>query len=564
MQNTESLLQDVFDTISAGIFVVDVESGDGNEPRGTNFRFVALNPTYAQMLSLPTTSLLGLCPQDYFPQDIAERFCANYSRCVEQRQPISYQESFEIEERSCTLLTTLAPKIEPDGRISRIIGSSQDIRALREIQSTSQLYAEPTETIAEAKTTPLHQLHEQSPLGNSVGSNNWDIQESLCQEKELLATLIDNAPIGIISTDECGKILLVNPAYEKICGYSSEELVGQTPPYPYWNLADLETIYQQFELAISGKTEHIELWFTRKNGERFLARLKPITIFDEQGNMLRHLATMEDITKYKQAEEELGKALVRERELNELKSRFIAMISHEYRTPLATILSSTELLDHYSQKLTEKQKVQHYHRIKTSVQEMTQLVDDVLDISKIEAGKQDFNPAPLNLGKFCSELVDELQLIIGKEHTFIFTNHSDSKLAVKGSNVLASAYMDEKLLRSIISNLVSNAIKYSPQGSTVRVDLVGERGQAILRLQDQGIGIPQQDQQQLFQLFHRGSNVGNTSGTGLGLAIVKSAVDLHGGQIAVESEVGVGTTVTVTLPLHKPLTRELEPNCSIP
>jgi PAS domain S-box-containing protein len=508
--------------------------------------------------------LVGLCPQDYFPQDIAEQFCANYSRCVEQRQPIRYQESFEIEQRSYTLLTTLAPKIEPDGRISRIIGSSQDITPFRELQSTLQVCAEPTETTAQAKTAPLHQLHEQSPLGNSVLPNNWDIQESLCQEKELLATLIENAPIGIISTDESGKILLVNPAYERICGYSSEELLGQTPPYPYWNLADLETIYHQFGLAMSGKAEHIELWFTRKNGDRFLARLKPITIFDEQGNMLRHLATMEDITKYKQAEKELGKALVRERELNELKSGFIAMISHEYRTPLATILSSTELLEHYRQKLTEEQKLKHYHRIKTSVQELTQLVDDVLDISKIEAGKQDFHPAPLNLGKFCSELVKELQLIIGKEHTLIFTNHSDGKLAEEGSNVLASAYMDEKLLRSLIANLVSNAIKYSPQGSTVRVDLVGERGQAILHIQDQGIGIPQQDQQQLFQLFHRGSNVGSTSGTGLGLSIVKSAVDLHGGQIAVESEVGVGTTVTVTLPLHEPLTREIEPNFSIP
>jgi PAS domain S-box-containing protein len=115
----------------------------------------------------------------------------------------------------------------------------------------------------------------------------------------LLSTLIKNAPIGIISSDESGRILLVNPAFERICVYSYEELVGQIPPYPYWDLADLDKINNEFKLAISAEKEQIELWVTRKNGDRVLARLQPITRFDDRGNMLRHLATMEDITKYK-------------------------------------------------------------------------------------------------------------------------------------------------------------------------------------------------------------------------------------------------------------------------
>ena len=379
------------------------------------------------------------------------------------------------------------------------------------------------------------------------------IEAALSQEKELFSTLIKNAPIGIISTDESGKILLVNPTYEKICGYSSEELVGQTPPYPYWNLAELEEIYQAFNLAMSGEKEHIELWFNRKNGERFLARLKPITIFDERGNMLRHLATMEDITNYKQAEEELYKALEKEREVNELKSRFIAMISHEYRTPLTIILSSAELLERYRQQYTEEQKLKHYHRIQTAVEELTQLVDDVLAIGKIEVGKQEFNPVPLDLEKFCHKLVEERQMTLGREHTLIFTHQSDGKSVAAESDCTASTYMDEKLLRYIIGNLLSNAIKYSPRGSTVRFNLAYDRGQAILHIQDEGKGIPGDDQKHLFESFHRGSNVGTISGTGLGLAIVKSAVDLHGGKISVQSEVGVGTRVSVTLPLNNPL-----------
>lgn len=512
----DNLLQNVFDTISTGIFVVDIEWLGSSDPNDVGFRFATTNPAYVQMLPIATKAIEGLCPHDCLPSDIADNFCRNYSRCLEQRQPISYEESFEFETHRCTLLTTLFLKFEPDGKISQIIGSSQDVSQYKQSKVTSTSFEQDIETT-----------------------------------QELLATLIKNAPVGIISTDEFGKILFVNPTYEQICGYSSEELVGQTPPYPYWDLADLEEIYHEFSLAMSGKKEHIELWFTRKNGERFLARLKPITIFDEQGNMLRHLATMEDITKYKQAEEELYNALEQERELNQLKSRFIAMISHEYRTPLTTILSSAELLERYAQRYTEAQKLKHYRRIQTSVLELTQLVDDVLAISKIEAGTQEFNPVPLDLDNLCCELVEELQLTLGKEHTLIFTNQSDSKQAAQESDSKPSTYMDEKLLRYIIGNLLSNAFKYSAKGSTVRFNLAYDRGQAILRFQDEGIGIPPDGQKYLFKSFHRGSNVGTISGTGLGLAIVKSAVDLHGGKIAVSSEVGVGTTVIVTLPLNQ-------------
>ena len=515
MLESETVLQDVFETLSIGIFIVEVESLGCSEPNDITFRFAIANPAYKGMLPFPTDNLAGLRPHECFPPNIADKLCANYRRCLEQRQSISYEESWEVGEHQCALLTTLFPKIEPDGRISRLIGSSQDITE-RKRQEEEQRRAE----------------------------------DALAQEKKLFATLLENAPVGIISTDEAGKILLVNPAYERICGYSSEELVGQTPPYPYWDLADLDTINQEFVLAMSGEKKQIELWFTRKNGERFIARLKPITIFDEQGNMRRHLATMEDITKYKQAEEELRKALETERELNELKSRFIATISHEYRTPLATILSSAELLERYIHQFTEERRLKHYRRIQSEVYTLTQLVSDVLTLSKVEAGKQEFNPSPLNLEQLCRELVEDLQLTLGSEHTLTLICQGDCRLETPGTGSMTSPCMDEKLLRYIINNLLSNAIKYSPKGSTIQFDLICDRTTAILRIQDQGIGIPLEDQQHLFESFYRGSNVGAISGTGLGLAIVKNSVSLHGGKIAVESEVGVGTTFTVTLPLN--------------
>jgi signal transduction histidine kinase len=251
------------------------------------------------------------------------------------------------------------------------------------------------------------------------------------------------------------------------------------------------------------------------------------------------MAIVRDITERKRVEADIRTALEKEKELNELKSRFITMASHEFRTPLATILSSTELLQHYSYKWSEEKKLQHFQRIQAAVKHMTGLLNDVLLIGKAEAGKLQFNPTVINLSQFCRELVEEMQLT-ASDYRIVFRNQVDS---------LTDCMMDEKLLRHILSNLLSNAIKYSTQGSTVSFELVCEQGDAVFRIQDQGIGIPVADQAQLFNSFHRASNVGTISGTGLGLAIVKKSVDFHGGNITFESEVGEGTAFIVTLPL---------------
>ncbi|WP_373530284.1 ATP-binding protein [Nostoc sp.] len=239
------------------------------------------------------------------------------------------------------------------------------------------------------------------------------------------------------------------------------------------------------------------------------------------------------------AKVDIRAALEREKELGEIKARFISMTSHEFRTPLTTILSSTELLEHYSHKWTEEKKLSQLQRIQAAVKQMTELLNDVLLIGKAEAGKLEFQPTPLDITKFCRALVEDME--------FTASAH---KIALCTYGECTTACMDEKLLRHILSNLLSNAIKYSPQGSTVHFDLVCEQEDAVLRIQDEGIGIPTADQAQLFNSFHRASNVGTISGTGLGLAIVKKSVDLYGGNIKVDSEVGFGTTFTVTLPLN--------------
>lgn len=250
------------------------------------------------------------------------------------------------------------------------------------------------------------------------------------------------------------------------------------------------------------------------------------------------MAIVRDITKRKQAERDIRDALEQQKELSELRSRFVTMASHDFRTPLTTILSSTELLEHYNHKFTEEKKLNHLRRIRTSVHHMTSLLNDVLLISKAEAGKLEFKPTLLNLEQFCLDLVEEIQL-----------SASDRQIIFRVQGESIDAYMDEKLLRHIFSNLLSNAVKYSSPGGTVLFELIYQQKEVILCIQDEGIGIPPTDQTQLFNSFHRASNVGAIAGTGLGLAIVKKSVDLHGGQIIFASAVGVGTTFRVTLPI---------------
>lgn len=262
---------------------------------------------------------------------------------------------------------------------------------------------------------------------------------------------------------------------------------------------------------------------------------------EEQTDELRqkNQSLQSEIAERQRLEEELRNALTAEKELSDLKSDIISVVSHEYRTPLATILSSTELLERYSCQWPEEKRQRHFQRILNSVDRLTRLINDVLVFSKAEAGKLEFNPSPLDLVELCRELVEDSQLSMRVQHTVNFTCEGSAR----------EICLDEKLLRQILTNLLSNAIKYSPEASHVQFDLIYRDDCVQIRIEDRGIGIPAKDQGRLFEAFYRSSNVGTISGTGLGLAIVKRCVDLHGGQISVDSEVGVGTTFTITLPL---------------
>jgi PAS domain S-box-containing protein len=252
------------------------------------------------------------------------------------------------------------------------------------------------------------------------------------------------------------------------------------------------------------------------------------------------ITIIRDITERKRAEAKICSALNREKELNELKTRFVSMASHEFRTPLATILASAELLEHYRHKWSEEKNLNHLKRIQSSTIHMKDLLNDVLLIGMAEAGKLEFKPLEIDLISFCKELIEEIQLST-QTHTIHFKSSCESLIIQS----------DQKLLRQIFYNLFSNAIKYSPGKKNVEVIINFNNDQAVILVRDEGIGIPENDIEKVFNAFDRATNVGNISGTGLGLSIIKKSVELHGGNITLNSMVNKGSTFVISFPLTR-------------
>ncbi len=246
-----------------------------------------------------------------------------------------------------------------------------------------------------------------------------------------------------------------------------------------------------------------------------------------------------EIEKQKEYDRQIKEALEKEKELNDLKSRFISTASHEFRTPLTSILASADLLELYGFKWPREKFEEHIRRIQNGVTYMNTLLNDVLSVNSMEHKNSKISPALVDLFKLAGECFEEAKHSATSGHRLTY----DFKCASK------KFYLDEKLMRQIISNLLVNAVKYSPDGGDVLLEVNDENSHILIKVSDQGIGIAKKDLNRLFEPFHRGENCGNISGTGLGMTIVKSAVGLHNGEISVESKLGKGTIIKIQLPI---------------
>jgi signal transduction histidine kinase len=253
----------------------------------------------------------------------------------------------------------------------------------------------------------------------------------------------------------------------------------------------------------------------------------------------RHGRLTEDYIHTTELASRQARELAAERELNELKTRFVSMVSHEFRTPLGITMSAIELLRNYLDRLDSAKRKELFDDIFNSTRHMASLMEQVLLLGRVEAGKLAFRPAPIDLVTLCEKLVDESQSATKRR----------CPIVVKSEDALGGAQADEPLLRHIFSNLLSNAVKYSPADMPVEFTIARNGRNVVFTVSDRGIGIPEAELPRLYQAFHRAGNVGETPGTGLGLVIVKRCVDLHGGSIVVKSRPGEGTAFTVSLPL---------------
>ncbi|MEH2237043.1 hybrid sensor histidine kinase/response regulator [Nostoc sp.] len=310
-------------------------------------------------------------------------------------------------------------------------------------------------------------------------------------------------------------------------------LIDQVPNIPIVVLTNTNDEEVAIEAVRQGAQDYL---IKRQVNSDVLVRSLRYAI--ERKQLLESLRTVNETLQIRV--EERTAELVKANEINQLKSEFVSMFSHDIRNPLNTILLAAGFLQNYDEKLTKEKKLNHLQMIRSAIKNMGQLLDEVSFIGKADSGKLRSQVIRLDLEAFCRQLVEEVRLMAGEKHlTLVFASFGQ----------LGEALWDKSLLRHIFSNLLTNAIKYSLPDGIVRFELIGEKKTVIFRIQDWGIGIPKEDQKRLFQPFQRADNVGTIPGTGLGLAIAKKAVEAHGGEIIVNSQLGVGTTFTVTLPL---------------
>jgi len=389
----------------------------------------------------------------------------------------------------------------------------------------------------------------------------------------LLKSIIDNAIDGIITIDGTGIVESINPAACKLFLYGPEEVIGKNVstlmPAPYREQHDgyIDRYQRTHDPHIIGIGR--EVTGLRKDGTTFPFRLGVSEVpyanrkvfagfihdlsrekeaeeqLKEYAAHLEELvenrthALKESILALQQAKEEVSFSLEKEKELGQLKSRFVSMASHEFRTPLSAVQLSASLIEKYAQPYDNENIRKHVAKIKGAVGTLTSILNDFLSLEKLEAGKVEVSCTPFDLVKFSEEITEELQLLAKQNQSIIYQH----------TGITSMANLDQNLVRHCVINLIGNAIKYSGENTFIEFNTEIGPGHCIITIKDNGIGIPEADQKHLFEAFFRAHNTGNIPGTGLGLNIVARYAGLMKGHIDFKSNINKGTLFTITFPI---------------
>lgn len=367
-------------------------------------------------------------------------------------------------------------------------------------------------------------------------------------DQNLFKSIFNHATVGILVCNEKGEVLLANQKAHEIFQYNPNEIVGQPienfiPKRYHRHHTQYRHHYQQHaETRPMGAGR--DLFAQKKNGQEFPVEvsLSPFT----SGNHTYVLAFVIDITVRKEMEaskenyqkqiNEILNSLKKERELNEMKSNFVSMASHEFKTPLSTILSSAALLSKYTESDQQEKRDKHIERIKASVRNLNGILNDFLSINKIEGGKIQVKKHLINIKEFTTALINDFELLLKKGQYIDYKHYGDE----------TTDKLDAELLRNILINLITNASKFSKDDAPIFIQTELTADKIKIRIKDNGVGISDENQQHLFERFYRGDNVITTPGTGLGLHIVNNYVNLLKGRIKIESQLNQGTTIKLS------------------
>ncbi|MCC5833791.1 MAG: PAS domain S-box protein [Opitutales bacterium] len=390
--------------------------------------------------------------------------------------------------------------------------------------------------------------NEQGELTHFVGlqidvSERVRNRDLITRSERRYRLLTDSIEDLITRRTQDGLLEFVSSAAETMLGLQPEEWVGKDYlecVHPDDRKACAHQAQRIFE---TGEASTMRLRLRHADGEYvWIESRESLGEPLEDGSEPLLVSVSRDITRQKQAEEEVRQALEKERELNEIKTRFISMVSHEFRTPMTSIKASTTLLRDFGDRLPEEKKLRHHQNIASALKRMNQMLDDVLFVGRSESGHVRFSPKPLKIHAYCQELIESLELP-GDSPRIAFHSElaEDARFA-----------LDENLLNHIFQNLLGNALKYSGAEKQVLFSVSRNDDALEFNIRDEGIGIPEAARKRLFEAFYRAANVGVTQGTGLGLSIAQRSIALHGGSLHYSSEEGVGTTFTVRLPITNP------------
>jgi len=522
-----------FEVESIGILMIN-RQGD----------IVTANPFVLKQFGYSKAELIGkkielLIPLRYHDRHVKDRRA--FIHTPEDRPMGKGMELFGIKKDGTEFPVEVSLGHYPSDGDKYIIAFINDISFRKMAEISLKTAKEKLEATVEKRTRVLKETLNQLELSKTELQKNANYQKAL----------FDNAGVMITTVNLDGVIQTFNPAAQKALGYIAEEVIGKHTPLIFhdheflWQRA--KKLSQEFKREISvgaelflmnarmGKADENEWEYLRKDGTKFPVRLIVSAIKDEQGNIIGFAGVAIDISETKRIEKELQQSLEKEKELNELKTRFVTMASHEFRTPLSTVLSSAYLIEKYITEDDQPKREKHLQRIVSSVNLLTDTLNDFLSLGKIEEGKIHLKYSEFNVKGLINSLISEIKNTLKKGQK-IFYEH-------EGNEIL---FLDKSLLTHIIINLLSNASKFSSEGSPVKIRTVCSDDYLVLSVTDKGIGISSDDKKHLMERFFRATNATNIQGTGLGLHIISKYAELMNGSIECNSELEKGTEFIIT------------------